>query len=91
MQCSKCGLEVPADAIYCSHCTGDRKATDAAVINGGVKGGAIGLAIGLALVTVLLANYELERGITAIALALPIGTFATGLIIGLVRAKREWK
>ena len=87
MQCAKCGLEVPADAIYCPHCTGDRKTTDAAVINGGVKGAAIGLA----LVTVLLANYDLERGIKAIVLALPIGTLATGLIIGLVRAKREWK
>ena len=28
MQCSKCGQDVPADAIYCPHCTGDRKTTD---------------------------------------------------------------
>ena len=32
-----------------------------------------------------------ERGIKAIAFTLPIGTFTTGLIIGLVKAKREWK
>ena len=35
MQCSKCGQEVPADAIYCPHCTGDRKTTDRDVISGG--------------------------------------------------------
>ena len=43
MQCSKCGQEVPADAIYCPHCTGDRKTTDRDVIRGGIRGGAIGL------------------------------------------------
>lgn len=91
MQCSKCGREVPADAIYCPHCVGDRKTTDRELINGGLKGGAIGLGIGLLLVTVLLGFYDLERGIKAIVVALPIGTFATGLIIGLVKAKRYWK
>ena len=64
MQCSKCGQEVPADAIYCPYCTGDRRTTDGEVICGGIK---------------------------AIAFTVPIGTFTTGLIIGLVKAKREWK
>ena len=91
MQCSKCGLEVPADAIYCPHCVGDRRTSDREVINGGLKGGAIGLGLGLLLVTLLLGFYDLERGIKAIVVALPIGTFATGLIIGLVKAKRDWK
>lgn len=91
MRCAKCGQEAPADAIYCPHCAGDTKTTDREVINGGLKGGAIGLAVGLVLVTVLLAFYDLERGIKAIVLAVPIGTFTTGLILGLVKAKREWK
>ncbi len=91
MQCSKCGQEVPADAIYCPHCVGDRRISDREVINGGLKGGAIGLGLGLLLVTLLLGFYDLERGIKAIVVALPIGTFATGLIIGLVKAKRDWK
>ena len=47
MQCSKCGQEVPADAIYCPHCTGDRKTTDRDVIRGGIRGGAIGLFLGM--------------------------------------------
>ena len=64
MQCAKCGLEVPADAIYCPHCTGDRKTTDAAVINGGVKGAAIGLAIGLALLAALVPLNELAAAIS---------------------------
>jgi alkyl hydroperoxide reductase subunit AhpF len=91
MPCANCGQDVPADAIYCPHCTGERKTTDAEVILGGVKGGTIGLAIGLALVTVLLAFYDLERGIKAIVLIVPIATLTTGLIIGLVKAKRDWK
>lgn len=91
MQCAKCGREVPADAIYCPHCTGERKTTDAQVMLGGAKGGALGLAFGLALVTALLAVYDLERGIKAIVLIVPIATFTTGLIIGLVKAKRDWK
>ena len=91
MQCTKCGQEVTEDAIYCPHCTGERRITDRQVINGGLKGGTIGLAIGLVLVTVLLSFHDLERGIKAIALTVPIGTFTTGLILGLVRARRDWK
>ena len=91
MKCSKCGQEVPADAIYCPHCTGDRKTTDQEVIRGGIRGGAIGLFLGLLPTVWLLFHFGAERGIKAIAFALPIGTFTTGLIIGLVKAKREWK
>lgn len=91
MQCAKCGREVPEDAIYCPHCTGERKTTDHEVIAGGLKGGALGFAVGLALVGLLLAFYDLERGIKAIVLTVPLGTFTTGLIIGLVKAKRDWK
>lgn len=91
MQCAKCGQDVPAEAIYCPHCAGARKTTDAELMLGGARGGAIGLAIGLALVTALLAFYDLERGITAIVVIAPLITFTTGLIIGLVRAKRDWK
>ena len=40
MKCSKCGQEVPADAIYCPQCTGERKTTDPEVIRGGIRGGA---------------------------------------------------
>ena len=32
-----------------------------------------------------------EYGIKAIVLTVPIGTFTTGLIIGLVKAKTDWK
>lgn len=91
MRCAKCGQEAPAEAIYCPNCAGNAKTTDREVINGGLKGGAIGLAVGLAFVTGLLSIYDLERGITAIVVTVPIATFTTGLIFGLVRAKREWK
>ena len=91
MLCSKCGQEVPADAIYCPHCTGERKTTDRQVINGGVRGGLIGLFIGLLPAAWLLFDFGAERGIKAIALIVPAVTFTTGLIIGLVKAKREWK
>ena len=91
MNCARCGRVAPDDAIYCPHCVAERKVSQAQVINGGLKGGAIGLALGLLFVTVLLGYYDLERGIKAIVLALPIATFTTGLIIGLVRAKTDWK
>ena len=91
MRCAKCGLDVPEDAIYCPNCAGEQTTSDGDVMRGGLKGGTIGLGIGLAIVTALLVYYDLERGIKAIVLAVPIGTFATGLIIGLVKAKREWK
>ncbi len=91
MQCAKCGQDVPDDAVYCPHCVAKCRVTDREVINGGLKGGAVGLALGLVLVSVLLGYYDLERGIKAIVLAVPIGTFTTGLVIGLVRAKRDWK
>ncbi|WP_412481018.1 hypothetical protein [Azonexus sp. IMCC34839] len=91
MICDKCGREAPDDAIYCPHCVTDRKVSQLQVINGGLKGGAIGLALGLLLVTVLLGYYDLERGIKAIVLTVPIATFTTGLIIGLVKAKTDWK
>ena len=32
-----------------------------------------------------------ERGVKAIAFIIPVTTFTTGLIIGLVKAKRAWK
>jgi tetrahydromethanopterin S-methyltransferase subunit F len=91
MLCSKCGQEVPADAIYCPHCTGERQTTDSEVIRGGVRGGLLGLAIGLVPALLLLYIYGPERGIKAIAFAVPVATFTTGLIIGLVKAKRDWK
>ena len=91
MQCAKCGQEVPAGAIYCPHCTGDGKTTDSEVIRRGIKWGLIGLLLGLLPALLLLYIYGAERGIKAIAFTLPIGTFTTGLIIGLVKAKREWK
>jgi len=91
MQCAKCGQEVPADAIYCLHCTGERKTTDRQVINGGVRGALIGLFIGLLPAAWLLFDFGAARGIKAIAFIVPAVTFTTGLIIGLVKAKREWK
>ena len=91
MQCSKCGQEVPADAIYCPHCTGERQTSDREVINGGIKGGLIGLFLGLLPMVWLLYQFGAERGIKAIALTVPLATFTTGLIIGLVQAKRDWK
>ncbi len=90
MQCSKCGQEVPADAIYCPHCTGERKTTDQEVIRGGIKGGLIGLFLGLLPALWLFYHFGAERGIKAIAFIVPVTTFTTGLIIGLVKAKREW-
>ena len=42
MNCAKCGRETPEDAIYCPHCVAQRKATQAQVINGGIKGGTSG-------------------------------------------------
>ena len=91
MQCSKCGQEVPADAIYCPHCTGDGKTSDQEVIRGGVKGALVGLFLGLLPMVWLLYHFGAERGIKAIAFTVPIATFTTGLIIGLVKAKRNWK
>ena len=91
MQCSKCGQEVPADAIYGPHCTGDRKTTDRDVIRGGIRGGAIGLFLGMLPAVWLLFQFGAERGIKAIAFIVPVTTFTTGLIIGLVKAKRDWK
>jgi hypothetical protein len=91
MKCSQCGQEVPADAIYCPHCTGDRKTTDRDVIRGGIRGGAIGLFLGLVPALWLLDQFGAERGIKAIAFAVPVATFTTGLIIGMVKAKRDWK
>ena len=91
MQCSKCGQKVPADAIYCPHCTGDRKTTDRDVIRGGIRGGAIGLFLGMLPTVWLLFQFGAERGIKAIAFIVPVITFTTGLIIGLVKAKRDWK
>ena len=91
MQCTKCGREVPAEAIYCPHCAGERATTDREVLRGGLRGGAIGLLVGLLPVVYLLHTYGAERGIKAIAFALPVATFTTGLIIGLVKAKRDWK
>jgi hypothetical protein len=91
MQCSQCGQEVPEDAIYCPHCTGDRKTSDREVIRGGIAGGLKGLFLGLLPMVWLLMHYGAERGIKAIAFAVPVATFTTGLIIGLVKAKRDWK
>ena len=39
----------------------------------------------------LLFQFGAERGIKAIAFIVPVITFTTGLIIGLVKAKRDWK
>ena len=91
MKCAKCGQDLPEDAIYCPRCTGERKTTDREVIRGGIVGGLKGLFLGLLPMIVLLMDFGAERGIKAIALTVPIATFTTGLIIGLVKAKRDWK
>lgn len=91
MICAKCRQEVPADAIYCPHCAGERRTTDREVIRGGVRGGLIGLFIGLLPALLLLAIYGPVRGIKAIAFVVPAVTFTTGLIVGLVKAKHDWK
>ncbi|MCL2874822.1 MAG: zinc ribbon domain-containing protein [Betaproteobacteria bacterium] len=91
MLCAKCGQEAPDEAIYCPHCVGERRSTDREVIRGGVRGGLIGLFIGLLPALLLLYIYGPERGIKAIAFAVPVATFTTGLIIGLVKAKHDWK
>ena len=91
MPCAKCGQSVPEDAIYCPHCVARRPVSERQVINAGLKGGTLGLAFGLVLLTVLLVNAEPERGLKGLLLAIPLATFATGLIIGLVRGRRDWK
>ena len=91
MKCSKCGQDVPADAIYCPQCTGDGTSTDREIIQGGIRGGLIGLFLGLLPMIWLLFHFGAERGIKAIAFAVPVATFTTGLILGLVKAKRNWK
>lgn len=91
MKCTKCGQDVPEDAIYCPYCTGDRKTSDREVMRGGFAWGLKGLFLGLLPAIYLLLEYGGERGIKAIALTVPIATFTTGFIIGLVKAKREWK
>ena len=91
MKCGKCGQEVPEDAIYCPHCVGDGKTTDRQLINGGIKGALVGLFLGLLPMVWLLFHFGAERGIKAIAFAVPVATLTTGLIIGLVKAKRDWK
>ena len=91
MQCSKCGQEVPAAVTSCPHCPGDRKTWDRAVTRAGIRGGAIGLFLGMLPTVWLLFQFGAERGIKAIAFIVPVITFTTGLIIGLVKAKRDWK
>lgn len=91
MICARCGREAPDDAIYCPHCASQRPVTQREVILGGLRGGLIGLFLGLLPVVALVLHYGAERGIKAIALTVPLATFTTGLIVGLVRAKRDWK
>ena len=63
----------------------------AGFLSGLVVGGVIGLLVGLIPALLILYIYGAERGIKALALTVPIATFTTGLLIGLVKAKREWK
>jgi hypothetical protein len=92
MKCGKCGQEVPEGAIYCPFCTAGGGASDEKeIIRGGVRGGLIGLLAGLVPALLLLYVFGAERGIKAIAFAVPAATFTTGLILGLVKAKRNWK
>ncbi|MDR2837911.1 MAG: hypothetical protein LBV49_04975 [Azonexus sp.] len=91
MRCAKCGREAPPEAIYCPHCAGERRTTDREVIRGGLKGGFLGLLLGLLPAALLLAIYGPVRGVKALAFVIPAATFTTGLIIGLVKAKRDWK
>ncbi|MDR2186685.1 MAG: hypothetical protein LBE62_01370 [Azonexus sp.] len=91
MICAKCQRDAPPEAIYCPYCAGERRVTEREIIRGGVKGGLLGLLIGLLPAALLLALYGPVRGIKALAFIMPAITFTTGLIIGLVKAKRDWK
>lgn len=83
MRCQRCGEEAPDGAIYCPHCCGGEKLPSALRI--GMRWGLVGLALGLAAAAALLAIYGPVRGIKGIALALPLGAFATGLVLGFHR------
>lgn len=89
MKCSRCGQEVPEDAIYCPHCTAGGTAGEKDVIRGGIRGGLLGLLAGLLPMLALLAAFGPERGIKAIVFTVPVATFTTGLILGMVKAKRN--
>lgn len=79
---------MPEGAIYCPFCTAGG-GSERDLIRGGIKGGLIGLLIGLVPAVLLLYLFGAERGIKAIAFAVPVATFTTGLILGLVKAKRN--
>lgn len=88
MKCSKCGQEVPEGAIYCPFCTGGQ-VTEKDIVRGGIRGGLIGLALGLVPAVAVLVIFGPVRGIKAIAFAVPVATFTTGFILGLVKAKKN--
>lgn len=81
--CTRCGQEAPDGAIYCPHCCGGDHLPEA--IRGGVRWGLIGLSLGLVVSVTVLSLYGFEKGIKAIAFAVPVGTFTTGLLMGLWR------
>lgn len=89
MNCAKCGQSVPEDAIYCPHCAGQAPVGERAVLRAGLKWGGIAFALGLLPALALLGIYGAERGSKALAFIIPVTTFTTGLIIGMVKAK--WK
>jgi hypothetical protein len=91
MACIQCGQEIPAGAKYCPRCTGGSTTRKIELRHAATKGAALGLGLGMALVTGMLVKYELEPVIATIALLLPLATLVAGLIIGLLKAKREWK
>jgi hypothetical protein len=86
--CQSCEQAVPNGAIYCPYCCGE-DGREGAIKRGAFVGGVIGLMVGGVVAAIWSSIVGPERGTWGMVFGVTIGFVVTGLMLGMIRKRKE--
>lgn len=86
--CESCEREVPNGSIYCPYCCGE-DGREGAIKRGGFVGGIFGLMAGGIVAAIWSSIVGPERGTWGMVLGITMGSVVTGVLLGMIRQRKE--